>query len=829
MIQEEHGEHIKIQNNQDYTIIKPAEKILLKKIKVEKKPLKYAFLGGMWYTKNEFSFEQDISLPYPFSTYYMIKIPDQTINGIRSRSLIYIKTPIMILQFENTCILIEFDPFIQINNQEVFPFISLWEDDNNYIVSFYLLTSFEIKKKDAAWLGFPKKEKIHIPIKKGTSFKFSVKITQHKNWEEAVHKTIKKHLPKKISVKNPEKIFKKAQNALFRSYDHLTGSFLQLPWKDTTGFTFSNASYSLITYEAVRLNYFSKWYEETKDKQLQEWRDKLKEHFINPALYTKPTKTGKGIIWYNMTNLTKQGLKGYFYMACGYSGYPGGQATISYHLLKYLKRKKDEKLKSLVKQSLTYIMSTQKTNGSWPMAIKQEGIMKFRPEKLSDYETHGGTGEAACALIEGHITFKNKQMKKTALKALEYLKDPYPICYNGLRDIGLNEAEAFSAINIINACLDAYELTKEKKYLKQAKTYSYYLLPWMYLYNTKNWKLMFNFHPISYSITPRISPYETALIVSSFLKLAKYDKKLFWEKIAKTVYNAMVQWITENGGLSEGVFPKNFSELKPLPMEQTFATTELMNASYQLIKNKKILQETPKPTAKETRNIHITKKDGFLEIMYNKKLICRFDLNRCKITFINGEKLNNHGISFSFYGPYIIKNQIKTKIKQTLRGQIGKYLLSLSDIKYFITGVKNPKSSEKNIIDPFEKHIKNTKILSIDDSSVTVQFLSDFHKITLNISGNKNKNNIIINFDPVSIEMLKHDLVVDKVLFPIIGAKTREISQDKLCFKKFILKTEIPSLVKTKDFIAVDQTLATNWTHGGIYKGKFEIVAPVEK
>lgn len=828
MIQEEQGEHFKTQNNQ-YTIIKPSDKLLLKKIKIKKKPLKYAFLGGMWYTKNKFTFDQDISLPYPFSTYYTIKIPDQIINGIRSRSLIYVKTPIMVLQFKDACISIEFNPFIQINNQDIFPFIRLEENNEDYVISFYLLTSFEIRKKEVAWLGFSKKEKISIPVKKGTSFTFSVKTTKHKNWEEAIHKIIEKHLPKNITVKNPEEIFKKAHKALFRSYDHLTGSFLQLPWRNTTGFIFSNASYSLLSYEAARLNYFSKWSDETKNKQLQEWMNKLKEHFINPSLYTKPKKTGKGIIWYNMTYLTKHGLKGYFYMDCGYSGYPGGQATIAYHLLEYLKRKTDEKLKSLVKQSLEYILSTQKTNGSWPMAIKQKGIIKFRPEKLSNYETHGGTGEAIRALILGYQIFKNTQMKKAALKALQYLKDPFPICYNGLRDIGLNEPEAFSAVNIINAYLDAYELTKEKKYLNQAKTYSYYLLPWIYLYNTSNWKLMFNFHPISYSITPRISPYETTWIIPCFLRLAKHDKKIFWEKIAKAAYNAAVQWTTENGGLSEGVFPKNFLELEPLPMEQTFATTEIMNASYQFIKNKKNLQEPSKSETRETREPHITKKDNSLEILYNKKLICRFSLKKCKITFINGEKLNNLGISFSFYKPYTFSNRIKTRIKQSLRSQIGKYLLSLSDVKYFLTGVKKPVITRVPRVDLFEKHIKNIEVLSLDKSSAFVRFSSDLHRITLGISVKKIKNQIRIMFDPVLIEMLKHDLVVEKVLFPVVGSTLIKKTDKELQFKRFKVNGDFKKVVETPEFTAADQTLATNWTHGGLYKGRFEIVIPEDK
>jgi hypothetical protein len=811
-------------SNDIYTVTKPLKKILLKKIKIQKKPLLYSFLGGMWYTKESFSLKQDISLPYPFSTYFTIKIPDKIINNICYRSLLYIKTPLMVLQFENSCVSIEFDPFIKINNQEIFPFISLEENDEFYIISFYLFSSFEIKKKDAAWLGFPKKETIELNFKKGDTFNFSVKTFEYKNWKEAVEHVFKKHISEDINIEKPEEIFKSAKNVLYRSYDDITGSFLQLPWRDTPGFTFSNASYSLTSYEAVRLNYFSKWSDEIKDEELKKWSEKLKQHFSNPVLYKKNPKTGKGIIWYNMTNLTKKGLTGYFYMDCGYSGYPGGQATIAYNILQFLEKHPDEKLKDLTKKSLEYLMSTQKTNGSWPMAIKQEGLMKFRPEKLSEYETHGGTAECASALLLGYKTFKDEKMKKAAINALSYLDDIYPICYNGLRDIGLNEPEAFSAVNIINAFIEAYETTKDKKYLKNAENYAYYILPWFYLFDTKGWPMKFDFHPISYSITPRLSPYETTWIVSTFLRLAKYNNKSFWEKLGKEAFKSAAKWISENGGLSEGVFPKDFTKMQSLPMEQTFATVELMNAAYNFIEDKKILFDKKPQKTDKSKKLHLLKTGDFLEIKNEKEIIARFNLKKCSLDYIKGQKLNKYGISFSFYGPYLLKSRVKRRIKKVLRGSIGKYLLSAPDAKYFIRGVCGPKPLKENKIDIFGKYVKSYKIVSLEKYQSTIEFLSDFHKITLKLSVYEDKEEVKIIIDSIEIKMLKHDLDCYKVLIPIIGAELKDFKHDKLFFEKIILKTKISSIVKTEEFAGVDKTLATNWTHGGIYIGNFEII-----
>jgi hypothetical protein len=587
MINEEIDQKLLLKNN-TYEINKKAEVYLLKKIKIEKKPFLYSFIGGMWYSKDKFSFEQNISLPYPFKTYYTIKIPDVIYDDKICRSLIYVKTPVLIIQFEDKCISIEFDPIINIKDEEVYPFICLDEDDENYIVSFYLFSSFDLKKKENAWLGFGKKENISIKLDLNEKFKFSVKTSVFKSWEDVLLEKFKNIDYKDVSLKNVDQIFLKSNKTLFRSYDNLTGSFLQLPWRKTPGFTFVNSSYSLLSYEAVRLDYFTKWYEITKDIQFKIWSEKLRDLFINPNLYTKPRKLGQGIIWYNMTNLTKKGLMGYFYMNTGYSGYPGGQATISYHLLQYLNQVNDKEIKTQVEKSLEYIMTTQHENGSWPMAIKQEGFLKLRPEKLSNYITSGGTGEAARALIHGYKLFNNEKMKEAAIKALSFLEDKYPICYNGLRDIGIMEAEAFSAVSIINAFLDGYDLTKNKEYLSSALTYSFYTLSWFYLYDSKKLKTSFNFHPISYSITPRLSPYETVWVISTLKRLSKYVKDDIWNSISKNCFNNVLQFITSNNGLCEGVFQDYLKEFKYLPMEQTFATTELMNASLHYSNVKKL-------------------------------------------------------------------------------------------------------------------------------------------------------------------------------------------------------------------------------------------------
>ena len=804
-----------------YTITKPKDSMILKKIFIKKKPISYFYIGGMYYSNTQFSLKNNISLPYPFTSYYTLKIMDKIINGILCKSLIYVKLPILSLQFEDECISIKFDSFIEINKQKIYLFISLDEDKDNYIVTFYLLNKFHIKEKKNAWLGFGKKKKIELNLKSEDYFNFSIETIINRDWKEPIKTIINDNIGIIKIKNNPTKIFKNARKALWRSYDDITGSFLQLPWRKTTNFAFVNSSYSLMTYEAIRLNYFYRWYKKFKDKQFLDWGLKLRLHFINQNLMIKKPKIGEGIIWYNMTNLTRLGLKGYFYMDCGYSGYPGGQASIAYNLLRYLEIQKDAEIEKVVKKSIQYILSTQKKNGAWPMAIHQKGILRFRPEKLQLFDTHGGTAECIRALISGYKTFKDIKMKKAAKKGLDYLISSNPICYNGLRDIGINEPEAFSAIIVIDAFLDAYELTRDKKYLENALNYAYYTLTWFYLNNLENDSFNFNFHPISYSITPRISPYENFWIVSKYIRLYNITKDSFWKKIAVKSYNAGTNWISETGGICEGVFPNFQNELNLLPMEQTFATIELMNASTNFFNKINCYEYDDILSENE---FQIEKNNEFANVFLNNQKILSFNYKTCKIIYLKDIKLNNYGITFSFFGPYLIRNIISQKFKKYLRGDIGKIILGFSMIKYFLYGVNNIDKSNKNNIYLFEKTKIRRYGIKIKKNSLQGFCETDIHRIEYTIKFKIIDNKIHIIFNPLIIRVLKHDIPSLNVMFPLIGDKSIKQKKNELHFSGFIIKGDFNKYYVTDEFSGVDQTLVTNWTHGGIYKGNFEII-----
>ncbi|MFO7677235.1 MAG: hypothetical protein R6V50_02460 [Thermoplasmatota archaeon] len=813
------GEEFSVKGDR-YSVKNTKDLYNLKTIKIQKKPLCYAFIGGMWYSKDSFSLEQNISLPYPFTTYYTTKILDRCYKGVLCRSLYYVKMPIVVIQFEDECICIRFDPIITCNEFEMIPFISLSEDKESYIISFYLFNEFYVMQKEYAWLGKGKKRKESLDLRKGDIFNFSISIDKYNSWNEAIEKYVNKELCEDLIIESTCQIFEQGKKALFRSYDHLTGSFLQLPWKKTPGFTFVNSSYSLLSYEAVRLHYFSEWFNKSGDNQFDIWCKGLRELFVDKRLYKTKLQRGAGIVWYNMTNLTKKGLEGFFYMDCGYSGYPGGQATIAFHLLNYLKCCDDEKVEKLVEKSLSYIVSTQNSNGSWPMAIRQEGVIKFRSEDLSRYETQGGTAESVRALLLGYSRFSDEAMRKTAMNGLGFLEDKYPICYNGLRDIGINEPEAFSAVSVIDAFLDAYEHTHEKKYSDFAVLYALYALTWIYWYDTKNLKIKYNFHPISFSITPRLSPYESVWIVSTFLRLYKKTNQRIWKNMAEMLYKQAVQWISKTGGLCEGIFPKFLDGLYCLPMEQTFATVELLRASTHFFSFEKERVNADKKPFIDKIKIEID--DDIVVVFYEDEEVFRFSAAECKIISLKGGMLNKYGICFSFPEVYSWENRVKMFIKKRLRGKYGKFILSLSDVKYFLRGVYGPQLGKKIKIESLGDHIKKWDV-TVDGSYISGWCKTSLHKLKYTISFTKKKSGLLISFYPLVVEVLDQDLPLAHVLFPVIGCELQRRNGNCLVFDDFFVSGDFKNVIVQDDVTAVDQSCATNWTHGGVFKGYFDI------
>ena len=163
-----------------------------------------------------------------------------------------------------------------------------------------------------------------------------------------------------------------------------------------------------------------------------------------------------------------------------------------------------------------------------------------------------------------------------------------------------------------------------------------------------------------------------------------------------------------------------------------------------------------------------------------------------------------------------------------MRGRYGKFLLSVVEAKYLLKGVFEPKINEDIKIKPFGKYVKEWDI-SIDKNCAFGFCQTRLHRIEYSISVTKKGKKLSISFNPFVIKALGHDFPVKHTFLPVIGCKSKKRVGKELVFDGFTVSGDFRDVIFTDDATIIDQTCATNWTHGGIYKGKFDIILQMKQ
>lgn len=723
---------------------------LLKRVRIPKKSVKYFFIGGMNYS-TDFEFQKSVN-DYPFTTYYINKVEDIVEDDIRYRSLFYCKLPLICIQYNDHCKCVEFELPAKCGGKDIIPFVGLNEGEESYEIIFRHFPEITLKEKDEAWLGLRKEKKIKQPQ---GNVQFKIEKYRKENWRKAVLDFFSEE---NLSSGREEvkKVMEGAKEALYRSYDSELGTFLQLPWKDTTGFTFSMYSYSLLSFEAKRLYYFYDLFDKTNDPTYEEWYKNLIGLFKNSNLYEEDDK---GLFWRNMTHFDGSELQGFSYLGVGYAGYPGGQGTISYYLGKYLQKEEDKGLRELLKKNLDYILEKQNPDGSWDSA-SSEGILSLSVLGLRNWKKcEGATAQNVRALLLGFDLFGDERYKNAARRALSFLEEENVICKNVLRDIGIDEPEGFSSILAVNAFLEAYHFFQKDDYLEYAKIYGCNLLTHHYWYGD----LKGHFHPITESITPRISPYESLLTVEAYNKLYESTQIDFWKTVRDGLFSKVCELVNGGCGLSEGLFPKYCDGIYNLPMTQTFATAELLHTCS--------IYDSYKVNSSEREELKIEETED--------ALILEDEIKIRKDEFYVGDEKEELEIWMS--EPYSLKSRIKTKLLNFLR-KFGRANF-FTDIDYIFRGVYSP-DREINL-QPLKPFIENFEIEKTEKKAKITANLP-FHRIKIlfhKISGDLRMK--------LSIQVQGHDIQCNKVL---ISFREKH-----------------------------DETLKANWTHGGTYQREFSL------
>ncbi|WEU40080.1 MAG: glycosyltransferase family 4 protein [Candidatus Odinarchaeum yellowstonii] len=593
--------------------------------------ISYSFVGGLRYAKNNLFdvVNRVFNFPYPFSTYYKVKIPPRKVGDSWYRSLIYCKMPLALYASRKYYFGLIFNPVEKTNlGRELLHSIRFdgagLKNENIISLSY---CSHMIYSKKNIWLGLPAKPR---PLRISLNPSEEVYTTAYilygaGKWYDGVDAFFKVNpLPEDTLPVDPKIIAEKTKNAFWRAWESRLKTFLQLPFKRSPEFLFDNLLFSLTSFDSERLSNFYDYYILTGDPDFKYWINNLRNNLLSRRIIEIKNNYK---IWHTGIAFNGVNGEGYTYLWTGYAGYPGGQATIVLRLLEYYYKKlqsvglNDRRVLNNALDGLDWIISTQKPNGAWRSALK---IFKEYPARRIDYslqESVGGTAECIRALTLAFKITGETKYKEAALKGLKWLngKSETVLGYNYLRDAGVFEEEGVSAIIAAQANLDAYEVFNDEKYYKYALIWGKYLLTWHYLWESDKLKIRYGFDPLSWSITPRVAPYETAMVLSVYSRLYKLTGNPFWKRIFINTYLKLSEFQEADGGLSETFFFNYLHGLADIPVQQTFAANELLKSSLEcmnLDKNIRFNVEKDKITVIERNPLlkEVTKSGDIIQI-----------------------------------------------------------------------------------------------------------------------------------------------------------------------------------------------------------------------
>ena len=756
----------------------------------------YMFIGGLKYMEKG---EERSAVPYgktgfPYDRYYSQRILHRKERDGIFVSSIYTKMPLVLAEKSGKYLYVHHEPIIfSKNGVRLISFIKLSDE-----LRLSIFGEYDYLFKDTPWLGRGKKRKKRTALKKGDVVEIRVRIREgNGNWISG----IKDYLGNLPDIKVDGSPLSRIKKAFRRCYNAGFGCFMQLPYKNSTGFLFSDYSYNLMAFEAMRLNIFHKAWKLTGDDEYKEWVGALRNLLKDPKF---SIKTELGRVWYNSSVSDGKELRPFTYLGDTYGAYPGGQAEIAYNLMEYRMDSGDKGFDALIKETLEYIMNTQNSDGSWPMARKD--TIKCPRPKTTKRKSVGNTAACVKALALAYMIYNDERYLKHAKRGAEWLDMKYPKGFNAVLDAGIDEVEALSAIYVIDAFIEMWKDTKDERYAESAERWAYHSLTWLYLWDTKELDIKYMMGPFSATITPRASPYETVMLSNALHRLHEISGDGFWKRMSDILLRRAMDFTERDGGLSEA-YSINENGLVGIPVEQCFASTELLRAYLRLpIKHDK----------REKKEVHRYERPEIKgrEVLVNGKEMIELRENGMIRLF---DKID---MGFSFYDVYS-ERQRKSLKRHRLARKLGKISL-IREIPAIFRGYGDRKR-EKGMI-PWEK-VEKRWDMGLDGNGVYTVFGAEFHRIELNI---------LIGNDEIAIRMnirvLSDDLYMSHhILAPYFKKTGKVLGKNGIIGFQLGNETiRVSSMdgMEVSDIdgvIGFDTTLESNWSHQGVFSTEIRV------
>jgi len=525
---------------------------------------------------------------YIGENYAYFRLYETAVGGKTYRSAIYTKMPLCIFQFADEAVGIRYSPVVD----DQIPSVSVWAGDDGCHFEYTAEISHVMKSKDAPHLGSWQRESVYRPR---VSSLPELSVVRAGKWWQIVRRMVEAELADRhdiIETKRVQEALSMAGAFYDRMFDVVNGVHLETVYPDRPE-PYGGAIFNHPSFEACRVASLCRLSNTNHTKC-----DRIARRLVfDETLSAELHEIGPYRIWHNCFDTLRgdSALYGCTTYGTGYSGYPGGMATLVRKLLEYGHSTGADDLFPRLKQGADWLLLVQREDGSFPFTVPTFAELGNPLEKsITGPESRalGGAAEAARALIWAFRVFDERAYLSAAEKAVQAINPAPPFYafrgYGDLRDASEYETDASSGIQLTNANLELYEVTHRREYLETATILGYYVLTWHIWWRAPGIDPYGFIDPMAESFCPHVSPWATSLASELYSRLYAATDDSFWQKAAEFAFARAVSLQNPvTGGISEAYNLKMLDEITIMGGESAMTTWGLIDAGCAILNNRR--------------------------------------------------------------------------------------------------------------------------------------------------------------------------------------------------------------------------------------------------
>jgi len=507
----------------------------------------YAFIGGMMYAAGErYAHTDTAARPGLGDGYGRVRIADEVVAGLRWRSLLYLKAPVVVVQSAHDAVLWELAPAAQ----PVQPFAGMRCTATETVITIRHLSHCR-RTKHKTHFGAWREEPV-VPLAAGSQ------LPTYQRYAGTGWCTLMRDYARRLMASAPGTVsgetwddaVRQAGGYLRRCRDPRTGVHAEFMRRHTAHHVGGSSLFCLIAYELERADTLDRQGDTAAARAA--WQAIIMADTASVVL----PELGGARLWHNTAGRQQGQLWFHTEYASGMAGYPGGQANLLAAALRVWSRHRDWPGEGRLRAGCEWLLRTQLSDGGWALAyptVPAEEPDNQRQATAARAAT-GATAAAARALLTASAVWDEPGWRVAALRGLQAVNPQAPhYAFAGsgfLRDAGENEQDGVSGAELLQANLLAWQQTRAACWRDTAVALGCYLIGWQRGWGRKGGYGLVD--PMVSSFAPRLALWDTMLWAEAYLALADATGDNFWQELgAWTAAHVLPYRDRLSGGWSE--------------------------------------------------------------------------------------------------------------------------------------------------------------------------------------------------------------------------------------------------------------------------------------